>query len=149
VAATVRRAAQALADAGYAVEEACPQRYEDAANWARLIIGDFGSVLGMLSPMMGAEAMAFVKQLQRDCGAISRRGSFFTSDGRARRHRSGMVDLHGGPAATAFAHLDTVALRTWLRFGNASRNGGNQGTDAPGGAGQSARTAVGLRACRP
>ena len=30
VAATVRRAAQALADAGYVVEEVCPPRYEDA-----------------------------------------------------------------------------------------------------------------------
>ena len=47
VGATVRRAAQALADAGYAVEEACPPRYEDAVScWARLILGDFASVLG-------------------------------------------------------------------------------------------------------
>jgi amidase len=61
VAATVRRAAQALADAGYIVEEACPPRYEDAVScWARLIMGDFASVLPMLSPMMGADATAFV-----------------------------------------------------------------------------------------
>src|SRR6267378_7798161 len=46
VAATVRRAAQALADAGYVVEDACPPRYADAIGcWARLIMGDFGSVL--------------------------------------------------------------------------------------------------------
>src|SRR5258705_13952755 len=51
---TVRRAPQALTEAGYVVEEACPQRYEDAVNcWTRLIMGDFGSVLGMLAPMMG------------------------------------------------------------------------------------------------
>jgi amidase len=61
VAATVRRAAQALADAGYAVDEICPLRYEDAVScWARLIISDFASVLGPLSQMMGADAMAFV-----------------------------------------------------------------------------------------
>ena len=61
VAATVRRAAQALTEAGYVVEEACPQRYEDAVNcWTRLIMGDFGSVLGMLAPMMGPDANAFV-----------------------------------------------------------------------------------------
>jgi amidase len=61
VAATVRRAAQSLADAGYIVEEACPPRYEDAVScWARLIVNDFGSVLPMLSPMMGAEATAFL-----------------------------------------------------------------------------------------
>ena len=35
VAAVVRRAAQALADAGYAVEEACPPRYEDAVELRR------------------------------------------------------------------------------------------------------------------
>src|SRR3954467_5418758 len=61
VAAVVRRAAQALADAGYVVEEVCPPRYEDAVGcWRRLIMGDFGSVLALLSPMMGADAMAFL-----------------------------------------------------------------------------------------
>jgi amidase len=61
VAAVVRRAAQALADAGYVVEEACPPRYDDAINcWRRLIMGDFGSVLALLSPMMGTEAMTFL-----------------------------------------------------------------------------------------
>jgi len=61
VAATVRRAAQALADAGYAVEEVSPPRYADAINcWARLIMGDFASVLGPLSQIMGADALAFL-----------------------------------------------------------------------------------------
>ena len=61
IATTVRRAAQALTEAGYVVEEACPQRYEDTVNcWTRLIMGDFGSVLGMLAPMMGPDANAFV-----------------------------------------------------------------------------------------
>jgi amidase len=61
VAATVRRAAQALADAGYVVEEACPPRYEDAVRcWARLILGDFASVLGPMSEIMGADAMTFL-----------------------------------------------------------------------------------------
>jgi amidase len=61
VASTVRRAAQALADAGYAVEEIGPPRYEDAVGcWGRLITSDFASVLGPLSQMMGADAMAFV-----------------------------------------------------------------------------------------
>ena len=61
VAATVRRAAQALADAGYVVEEVSPPRYEDAIScWARLIMGDFNSVLAQLQPMMGADAVAFL-----------------------------------------------------------------------------------------
>jgi amidase len=67
VAAVVRRAAEALADAGYAVEEVCPPRYEDAVScWSRLIMGDFGSVLGRLSPMMGADAMAFLDNFNAD-----------------------------------------------------------------------------------
>jgi len=66
VAAIVRRAAQALADAGYVVEEACPPRYEDAVScWARLIMGDFGSVLGLLSPMMGPDATAFLNNFNQ------------------------------------------------------------------------------------
>jgi amidase len=61
VASVVHRAAQALADAGYVVEDVCPPRYEDAVScWARLIISDFASVLGPLSQMMGADAMAFI-----------------------------------------------------------------------------------------
>jgi amidase len=67
VAATVRRAAQALTEAGYVVEEACPPRYDDAVGcWRRLIMGDFGSVLALLSPMMGAEAMAFLNNFNQD-----------------------------------------------------------------------------------
>ena len=61
VAAAVRTAARALADAGYVVEEVCPPRYEDAIGcWARLITGDFGSVLTQLAPLMGADALAFL-----------------------------------------------------------------------------------------
>src|SRR5258705_12516245 len=61
VGAPVRRGAKALTEAGYVVEEASPPRYEDAVNcWTGLIMGDFGSVLGMLAPMMGPDANAFV-----------------------------------------------------------------------------------------
>jgi amidase len=62
VAAAVRRASLALADAGYAVEEVCPPRYEDAIScWARLILGDLVSELDTLSLIMGADAMNFVR----------------------------------------------------------------------------------------
>jgi amidase len=65
VAATVRRASLALADAGYVVEEICPPRYEDAIScWARLILGDLVSELDTLSLIMGADAMNFVKNFQ-------------------------------------------------------------------------------------
>ena len=72
VAAVVRRAAQALADAGFVVEEACPPRYEDAVNcWTRLILGDFGSVLGMLTPMMSAEATTFLNNFNEGVPPIA------------------------------------------------------------------------------
>jgi amidase len=65
VAATVRRAAQALADAGYVVEDACPPRYEAAIGcWARLLIGDFESVFAPLSQMMGPAAVALVNNFR-------------------------------------------------------------------------------------
>jgi hypothetical protein len=51
VAAVVRRAAHALASAGYEVVEACPPRFEEAVRaWGRLLIGDFALVLGQLPP---------------------------------------------------------------------------------------------------
>ena len=53
-AAVVRRAADALADAGYDVVEACPPRYEEAVEvWAGFIIGDFNSVLEPVEPADG------------------------------------------------------------------------------------------------
>jgi amidase len=72
VAATVRRAAQALADAGYAIEEVCPPRYEDAVScWARFIMGDFASVLALLSPMMGTDARTFLDNFGKAVPALA------------------------------------------------------------------------------
>jgi amidase len=65
VAATVRRAARALEDTGYAVEAISPPRYEDAIGcWARFIMGDLASVLDRLSLIMGADSMAFLRNFQ-------------------------------------------------------------------------------------
>src|SRR5437868_1108957 len=61
------RVPEALTEAGDVVEEACPPRYEDAVScWTRLIMGDFGSVLPMLSPMMGADATTFLNNFNAD-----------------------------------------------------------------------------------
>ena len=61
VSGVVRRAADVLSNAGYDVVEACPPRYEEAiAVWARLLMGDFASVLDQLMPLMGATARAFL-----------------------------------------------------------------------------------------
>lgn len=62
VAATVRRAGQALTDAGYRVEEVCPPLYADAVGcWARFINSDFSTMLDQLSSLMGPDALAFVQ----------------------------------------------------------------------------------------
>jgi amidase len=97
VAATVRRAAEALADAGYAVEEISPPRYADSIGcWARLIIGDFASVLGQLSPLMGTDALAFLNTVNQavpplvDAAAFS--GLMVERDGVARAWSSFMAD---------------------------------------------------------
>ena len=66
VADAVRRAADALSDAGYDVVEACPPRYEEAVEvWASFLMGDFGSVLGELGPLMGADGQGFLEAFNR------------------------------------------------------------------------------------
>jgi amidase len=97
IAAVVRRAAQALADAGYVVEEACPPRYADAVGcWRRLIMGDFGSVLALLSPMMGADAMAFLNNFNQDIPPLADAASWSQlmaeRDGIARAWSTFMAD---------------------------------------------------------
>jgi len=65
IASAVRRAADALADAGYEVVDACPPLYEDAiAAWAQLLIGDFALVSAKTFPMLGASGAAFLSMMQ-------------------------------------------------------------------------------------
>jgi hypothetical protein len=109
VAATVRRAG-ALEDAGYVVEEACPQRCEDAVSrWARPIISDFASVLGALSQMMGAAAMAFLNNCVQAVPPLADAAawSMIGRDGIARA----LVELHGGQAAAADPGMDAAGLQ--------------------------------------
>ena len=97
VAAAVGRAADALANAGYDVVEACPPRYEQAVQvWARFIMGDYNSVLDQLAPMMGADAMTFLGAANAgipplaDAAAMSR--LFAERDGVAREWATFMAD---------------------------------------------------------
>jgi amidase len=65
VAAAVRRAADALADAGYKVTEVCPPRYEESiATYLRFLFGEFAGVLPKMVPMMGAGGAAFLSMVQ-------------------------------------------------------------------------------------
>ena len=149
VSATVRRAAQALADAGYAVEEACPPRYEDAVNcWARFIMGDFDSVLDQLRPLFGANGMAFLDTFKQIVPPFTDKTGWSQMmaerDGIARAWSLFMADqpLLLSPVSTQ------LQIEPWLRFGHAGRRARDQRADAPCRAGQSAGAALGLRAGR-
>jgi amidase len=57
----VLRAADALANAGYEVVEACPASYEQALDvWRRFLLGDFALDLPNMAPLMGADGRAFL-----------------------------------------------------------------------------------------
>ncbi|HEY5007156.1 MAG TPA: amidase family protein, partial [Caulobacteraceae bacterium] len=72
VSAGVRRAADALADAGYDVVEACPPRYEEATDiWAQILIGDLAVALGQMSPLMGADGRAFLEAFSQTVTPLS------------------------------------------------------------------------------
>jgi len=94
----VSRAADVLANAGYDPVEACPPRYEEAVEvWARFLMGDYASVLGQLSPMMGADGLAFLNAFNeavpplKDTSEMSR--LFAQRDGVARAW-SGFLATH-------------------------------------------------------
>lgn len=66
VAAAVRRAGAALADAGYEVVEACPPRYEDAiATWGQFLFGDLATVMEQILPLMGKDAAEFLHHVDQ------------------------------------------------------------------------------------
>jgi amidase len=72
VSAAVRRAADALADAGYDVVEACPPRYEEATDiWAQILVGDLAVALGEMSPLMGADGRAFLEAFTQTVAPLS------------------------------------------------------------------------------
>ena len=77
VAAGVRRAANALADAGYDVVEACPPRYAEAVDvWARFIMGDFSSILPGMKPIMGADGVSFLDDVLSHVEPLTDAASF-------------------------------------------------------------------------
>lgn len=62
IAAAVRQAGRALADAGYAVEERTPPRYEDAFRvWARWLVAEIGLNLPLLKLVMTPSAFLFLE----------------------------------------------------------------------------------------
>ena len=128
------------------VEEACPPRYDDAIG--SLAPPDHGRFrLGarhLLSLMMGADAMAFLNNFNETMPPLADAAAWSHSDGRARRHRARME-------STFMADRPLLLSPTWTQLpfehgfdlGDAGRRGRDQGADAPGGPGQSARAALG------
>jgi amidase len=67
VAGAARRAAIALADAGYDVVDVCPPRYQDAiAIWYQFVAGDFAAILDRLLPLIGQDGATFVTNVNRE-----------------------------------------------------------------------------------
>jgi amidase len=62
VAAAVRRAGAALADAGYEVLEAVPPHFEEAVELAaQFLMGDYAAVFDQLGPLMGDGGRTFLE----------------------------------------------------------------------------------------
>jgi len=109
VSAAVRRAADALADAGYDVKDACPPRYEDAVQtWARFIIGDYGSILDGVAPLMGADGMTFLNAAVAAIGTFASAADFSG----LMAHRDGI----GRAWAGFMADYPLVLSPTWTRL---------------------------------
>jgi amidase len=63
VAMGVRRAADALADAGYAVEEGEPPALREATElWSGLLMRDIERLMPLLEPLLGPEAVQFLRR---------------------------------------------------------------------------------------
>lgn len=97
VADAVRAAAVALADAGYAVEEVAPPRYEEAVETAaQWLMADYASHLEAVMQIMGRDGVTFLKAY-RDAAlpvrdAVEFSAIFETRDGLARAWSLFMAD---------------------------------------------------------
>jgi amidase len=70
--AVVRAAADALADAGYDVVDACPPRYAEAVEvWGRFINGDFDAAMDIMMSMMGEDGRAFLAAIRGGLGRLA------------------------------------------------------------------------------
>lgn len=56
----VRKAADALANAGYDVKEIAPPHYEEVVQaWGQLLVGDYAALWDEMAPLMGKDGKAF------------------------------------------------------------------------------------------
>ena len=84
----MRRAADALTNAGYEVVNACPPRYEDAITcWLKFANSDFAAVLARLLPLLGRDAATFFSAINSMTTPLDATGMsmmFMERDGIAR-----------------------------------------------------------------
>ena len=60
IAQAVRKAADALSNAGYDVKEVAPPQYEEVVQaWGQLLIGDYAALWDEMEPLMGKDGKAF------------------------------------------------------------------------------------------
>lgn len=88
IAGVVRRAADALSNAGYEVVNACPSRYEDAITcWAKFGGNDFAAIHARLVPVLGRDGATFfaaINSMTTPLDATGMSMMFMERDGIAR-----------------------------------------------------------------
>ena len=110
IAAAVRRAGDALADAGYDVVEAEPPPYEQALDvWGRFLFNDIRAQEALLRAVMGPDAIRFLDLIggstpPQDAAAL------VGDAGRAAHHRPRLERVPGGAPADPQPDLDAAAV---------------------------------------
>ena len=108
VAETVRQAGRALREAGYAVEEVAPPRYEDAVStWTALIVSDFRAVSRSTAADHGQGRRVLLSDNRIVCAA-SRCGGLLAPVLCPRRHSARLVPVHGRLRAHPLSDMDAV-----------------------------------------
>src|SRR3954470_10713935 len=98
IAAAVRRAADALAGAGYDVVEAVPPSYEEVLEtWGRWLFADIRAEEELLRMVMGPDGIRFLEFLEPLYPPLDRAGLFAASVKRREIHRSWSVFLAEHP----------------------------------------------------
>lgn len=105
----VRAAADALSDAGYAVNEVAPPAYAEATKlWARFLLGDFASILPQISAIMSADAMAFLNAIYAQTEPLS--------DAAAMSHVLVARDVIARAWSVFMAEYPLVLTPTWTQL---------------------------------
>ena len=148
IAAAVRRAADALADAGHDVAEAVPPTYERAIElWVEMLLPDVRSMRPLLEDVMGADVRPFLDfaAIEYPPIDISTWALLFAERHGVLRDWGAFFDTVGRAADT---DLDAAAIRPRCRHRLTRRSPQHPVDDAAGAPGEPARPASRGRAGR-